>query len=107
MEVDFTVHDTFGLTRPWWQFASNLEEATAALQLALAEQQKTEGTDKTAEIEEGSLTSDSDDEDNRDAFMLEAENDVDEESLSEDDILEVWHNCVPVQIEPCPFTNGP
>ena len=90
MEVDFAVHDTFGLTRPQWQFASNLEEATEALQLALSEQQKTEGAEKMTEIEDGSSTSDSEDDDNRDAFMLEADGDVDEESLSDDDMLEVW-----------------
>lgn len=101
MEVDFTVHDTFGLTRPHWQFASNLEEATAALQLALSEQQKTEGVDKMAELEDGSLISDSEDDDNQDAFMLEAEGDVDEEeSLSEDDIPEVWHTCHTAQSRP-------
>lgn len=91
MEVDFTVHDTFGLTRPQWQFASSLEEATGALQQALSEQQKLEGADKTAEIEDGSSTSDSED-DHRDALMLEAEGDVDEDFLSEDDILEVCRN---------------
>lgn len=94
MEVDFTVHDTFGLTRPQWHFASNLEEAAAALQLALSEQQKTEGVDKTADVEDGSLMSDSEDDDNHDAFMLDAEGDVDEEeSLSEDDIPEVRLSC--------------
>lgn len=98
MEVDFSVHDTFGLTRPQWQFASSLEEAAAALQLALSEQQKTEGVDKTAEIEDGSLMSDSEDDDNHDAFILDAEGDVDEEeSLSEDDIPEVRLSCPTVQ----------
>lgn len=90
MEVDFTVQDTFGLTRPQWQFASNLEEAASALQLALSEQQKLEGADKAAEGEDRSSEYDSED-DNRDAFILEAEGDVDEESQSEDDMLEVRH----------------
>lgn len=90
MEVDFTVQDTFGLTRPQWQFASSLEEAASALQLALSEQQKLEGAGKAAEGEDRSSEYDSED-DNRDAFMLEAEGDVDEESQSEDDMLEVRH----------------
>lgn len=103
MEVDFTVHDTFGLTRPQWQFASNLEEAAGTLQQALSEQQKLEGADKTVEIDEGSLTSDSED-DNRDAFMLGADDDVDDELLSEDEIPEVWRSRLPARSNVYPST---
>ncbi|KYK59701.1 nonsense-mediated mRNA decay factor [Drechmeria coniospora] len=80
MEIEFVVQEIFTLTRPHWKMASNLEEATKAFQLAIVQDQKTAGTEKAAEPDEG--TSDaSSDEDNE----LEPYGDGDDESASEDE----------------------
>lgn len=52
MDIEFIVQDTFALLRPQWKLASNIEEATRAFQLAMAQDQKTSGADKTIEPEE-------------------------------------------------------
>ena len=52
MDIEFIVQDVFALTRPQWKLASNLEEASRAFQLAMAQDQKTAGIDKTAEPED-------------------------------------------------------
>jgi len=52
MEVEFMVQDAFNLTRPQWDLAANLEDATKAFQAALVQQQKLTGLDKAAEIPE-------------------------------------------------------
>ena len=49
MDIEFIVQDVFALTRPQWKLASNLEEASRAFQLAVAQDQKTSGLDKAAE----------------------------------------------------------
>jgi regulator of nonsense transcripts 2 len=49
MDIEFIVQDVFALTRPQWKLASNLEEASRAFQLAVAQDQKTSGVDKAAE----------------------------------------------------------
>lgn len=49
MDIEFIVQDVFSLTRPQWKLASNLEEASRAFQLAVAQDQKTSGMDKAAE----------------------------------------------------------
>lgn len=52
MDIEFIVHDVFTLTRPQWKLASNIEEATAAFQLAMSQDQKTSGTEKIPEMED-------------------------------------------------------
>ena len=52
MDIEFIVQDVFALTRPQWKLASNLEEASRAFQLAMAQDQKTAGIDRTAEPED-------------------------------------------------------
>ncbi|RDW79751.1 MIF4G-containing protein [Coleophoma cylindrospora] len=52
MDIEFIIQDVFALTRPQWKLASNLEEASRAFQLAMAQDQKTTGLDKVAEPEE-------------------------------------------------------
>jgi regulator of nonsense transcripts 2 len=52
MDIEFIVQDVFALTRPQWKLASNLEEASRAFQLAMAQDQKTAGIDKVAEPED-------------------------------------------------------
>lgn len=49
MDIEFIVQDVFALTRPQWKLASNLEEASRAFQLAVAQDQKTSGLDKATE----------------------------------------------------------
>jgi len=61
MDIEFIVQDVFTLTRPQWKLASNLEEASRAFQLAMAQDQKTSGMDKVVEPEEPDSSDSSDD----------------------------------------------
>ncbi|KAF4634949.1 hypothetical protein G7Y89_g3148 [Cudoniella acicularis] len=61
MDIEFIVQDVFALTRPQWKLASNLEEASRAFQLAMAQDQKTAGLDKIVEPEDADSDSSSDD----------------------------------------------
>lgn len=84
MDIEFTVQDVFALTRPQWKLASNLDEATKAFQLAVAQDQKMAGADKALEADDGTSGPSSDD----------GEGDGDEvepfdESASEEEEVEV------------------
>ncbi|KAI0817530.1 MIF4G domain-containing protein [Xylaria sp. FL0064] len=88
MDIEFIVQDTFVLTRPQWKLATNLEEATKALQLAIVQDQKSSGTDKSAEQDDVSTHSSSDDdgiEGDGDMGDPEAESDRDSEVGGEDE----------------------
>ncbi|RKF61378.1 Regulator of nonsense transcripts 2 [Erysiphe neolycopersici] len=52
MDIEFLVKDLFALTRPNWKISTNLEEASKAFQLAMIEDQKLSGIDKSVEPEE-------------------------------------------------------
>ncbi|CAD6443564.1 c635a1e3-da21-4ad5-8db7-3a477b4005c8 [Sclerotinia trifoliorum] len=52
MDIEFMVTDIYAATRPQWKLASNLEEASRAFQLAMAQDQKTAGIEKVVEPEE-------------------------------------------------------
>lgn len=45
MDIEFLVHDIYTGTRPQWKLASNLEEASKAFQLVLAQDRKAAGLD--------------------------------------------------------------
>lgn len=45
MDIEFLVHDIYAGTRPQWKLASNLEEASKAFQLVLAQDRKAAGLD--------------------------------------------------------------
>lgn len=83
MDIEFSVHDVFSLTRPQWKLAANLEEAAKAFQLAVAQDQKASGADKAAEAYEPS-SGPSSDEENLDVDELDAEGEEDD-SASEDE----------------------
>lgn len=88
LDIEFTIQDTFAATRPQWKFASNLEEATKAFQLAISQDQKNAGADKAIEVDdassEGSSSGDADD--------VEQDVDGDDDSAgSEDEDAEVGH----------------
>lgn len=88
MDIDFIVQDTFGLTRPLWKFASNLEEATKAFQEAVALDQKSSGADKAVDIDADDATSGaSSDDEHGDLDEIEGDGDGDgeDDSLSEDE----------------------
>ena len=78
------MQDIFSLTRPQWKLASNLEEATKAFQLAVVQDQKTAGIDKTVDVDDATSEQSSDDE-NVDIDDVEGEGDGDDESASEDE----------------------
>ncbi|KAI0843228.1 ARM repeat-containing protein [Hypoxylon sp. FL0890] len=88
MDIEFIVQDTFSLTRPQWKLAATLEEATKAFQLAVAQDQKNAGLDKTADQDEASSGTSSDDdggEGDGDIVLPEADGDDDSELGEEDD----------------------
>jgi regulator of nonsense transcripts 2 len=85
LDIEFTVQDIFAVTRPQWKFASSLEEATKAFQLAISQDQKSAGADKYAEADDATSGASSEDE-NGDADEIEADND--EDSASDEDEVE-------------------
>lgn len=90
MDIEFIVQDTFALTRPQWKLASNLDEAAKAFQLAVVQDQKTAGVDRTIDMDDASIGSSSDDDNaDGDGDLPDADIDGDEESASEEDDGEV------------------
>lgn len=92
MDMEFIVQDTYSLTRPQWKLATNLDEATKALQLAIAQDQKNAGLDKSAEQDDASSIASSDDdgiegegEADGDIAIPEAEGDGESVSGDEDE----------------------
>lgn len=89
MDIEFIVQDVFALTRPQWKLASNIEEAGKAFQLAMAQDQKTSGLDKTTEPEEADSDGSSDegiDDAEADAGLADADAEKDSESDEEADV---------------------
>jgi len=89
MDIEFIVQDVFALTRPQWKLASNIEEASKAFQLAMAQDQKTSGLDKVAETEEADSDGSSDeaiDDAETEAGLAEADAEKDSESDEEVDV---------------------
>jgi regulator of nonsense transcripts 2 len=82
MDIEFTVQDIFALTRPEWRLASNIEEASRAFQLAVAQDQRTSGLEKATEPTEGSSGPSTDD---------ELADDLNTSSEEEEEGLEVIH----------------
>ncbi|CAG8949579.1 hypothetical protein HYFRA_00007812 [Hymenoscyphus fraxineus] len=87
MDIEFIVQDVFSLTRPQWKLASNIEEASRAFQLAMAQDQKTAGLDKTTEIDDADSVDSSDDgaEDEAETGLGDGD-DADEKSESNEDV---------------------
>ncbi|KAK0102924.1 hypothetical protein ONS95_000883 [Cadophora gregata] len=85
MDIEFIVQDVFALTRPQWKLASNIEEASKAFQLAMAQDQKTSGMDKVLEAEAEADDSESSDDEMGDIGLPPAEVDGDSESDDEVD----------------------
>lgn len=85
MDIEFIVQDVFALTRPQWKLASNIEEASRAFQLAMAQDQKTSGINKAVEPEEADDSASDDGADNEgEGDLPEPEADDDSESDEED-----------------------
>ncbi|KAG5927607.1 hypothetical protein E4U42_002027 [Claviceps africana] len=84
MDIDFVIQDVYSLTRPQWKFAPSFEEAAKALQLAIIQDQKTTGVDKTIEGDDATSGASSDD-DNGDGEDIEQDGDGDDDSASDDD----------------------
>lgn len=91
MDIEFIVQDTFSLTRPQWKLATTFDEAAKAFQLAVAQDQKNAGLDKSIDQDDASSGASSDDDGgdgDGDIVLPEADGDDDSE-LGEDD-AEVW-----------------
>lgn len=78
VEMEFLIQDTFATVRPQFKFANDFDEATKAFQTAVAQDQKSSGTDKATEPEDLASDDSSDDGDADDM-------DGDEDSASEDE----------------------
>lgn len=88
MEIEFTVQDIFALTRPKWSLASSLDEATKVFQLAITQDQKTAGADRTIDADDATSGPSSDDE-NGDGDDMEVYGEGDDESGSEEEEADV------------------
>ena len=88
MDMEFIVQDVFALTRPQWKLASNIEEASRAFQLAMAQDQKTAGLDRATEPEDVDSDGSSDDgigDGEVEAGIAEAEAEAEAEGEIEED----------------------
>lgn len=81
MDIEFLVHDIYTGTRPQWKLASNLEEASKAFQLVLAQDRKAAGLDGPGLQEQDDDTSGSSTEDE----MADVDDDDDAE-VDEDEV---------------------
>jgi regulator of nonsense transcripts 2 len=89
MDIEFIIHDIFALTRPQWKLASNIEEASRAFQLAMAQDQKNSGLNRPIEAEEPEVDDSSDDGvDDGEGVLPEPDVDA-EEGLSDEDEADV------------------
>ncbi|KAI9825997.1 MAG: hypothetical protein M1819_007452 [Sarea resinae] len=61
MDIDFIIQDTYGLTRPQWKMATDLEEAGRIFAESVAQNYKSQEPDKLAEPEESDEESVSED----------------------------------------------
>ncbi|KAH8680625.1 nonsense-mediated mRNA decay factor [Xylariales sp. PMI_506] len=86
MDIEFIVQDTFSLTRPQWKLATSLEEAAKAFQLAVIQDQKNAGLDKTVDPDDADSEASSDDDGDGDGDGDEIlpEADGEEEDNSDD-----------------------
>ncbi|KAG5935732.1 hypothetical protein E4U60_002988 [Claviceps pazoutovae] len=84
MDIDFVVQDVYSLTRPQWRFATNLDDAAKALQLAIVQDQRMTGVDKPPETDDATSGASSDD-DNGDGDDIEQDVEGDDDSVSDDD----------------------
>ncbi|KAI6382007.1 hypothetical protein MCOR25_000887 [Pyricularia grisea] len=87
MDIEFIVQDTYALTRPQWKLATNLEEASKAFQMAIAQDQKNSGIDKVLEQDDGTSGPSSDDGegDGDDLNIADVDEDEDVESDEDED----------------------
>lgn len=87
MDIEFVVQDIFNVTRPQWKLASNLEEASRAFQLAMAQDQKSSGADKVVESEETASVASSDN--GLDDDEVDIPDERDDASSDGEDVVEV------------------
>ncbi|KAL4892462.1 armadillo-type protein [Aspergillus ambiguus] len=81
MDIDFLVQDTYSMTRPQWKLATDLQEATALFGEAVAQNFKTQDSERPVEADEDDAESSSSDEGLEEDAMPE----VDEEQESSDE----------------------
>jgi regulator of nonsense transcripts 2 len=106
MDIEFIIQDVFSLTRPQWKLASNLDEASRAFQLAVAQDQKTSGADKVVEptdidtessddgIDDAEAEADAEADAEAEAEAGIADAEVDDESESDEEAEEVSSHIV-------------
>ncbi|EAW11953.1 regulator of nonsense transcripts 2 [Aspergillus clavatus NRRL 1] len=81
MDLDFLVQDTFSMTRPQWNLATDLQEATQLFSEAVAQNYKTQDSERPMEPDEDDAESSSSDDGLEDDVMPE----IDEEQETSDE----------------------
>lgn len=92
MDLDFLVQDTFSMTRPQWNLVTDLQEATQLFSEAVAQNYKTQDSERPMEPDEDDAESSSSDDGLEDDVMPE----IDEEQETSDE-AEVRVDLIPPQ----------
>lgn len=82
MDIDFLVQDTFSMARPQWKLVTDPQEATRIFGEAVAQNYKTQDSERPAEPEEDDAESSSSDEGLEEDAIPEVE---DEQESSEEE----------------------
>ncbi|OJJ41805.1 hypothetical protein ASPWEDRAFT_287200 [Aspergillus wentii DTO 134E9] len=82
MDLDFLVQDTFAMARPQWKLVTDLQEATRLFSEAVAQNYKTQDSERPVEPDEDDADSSSSDEDLEEDGIPE----IDEEQESSDEV---------------------
>ena len=76
MEIDFIIQDTYALTRPQWKLVASFDEAGQAFAEAVAQNYKSQETDKLAEAEGPDEEASSEDDGDEDDLQIPEMDDV-------------------------------
>ena len=95
MEIEFIVQDSYGLCRPQWKLAANLEEAGRLFAEAVSQNYKNEEPEKPAELDEVEEDSLSDEADGDDLPVPEADErqSSSDEAEAETEVSRASWNC--------------
>ena len=87
MDIDFVVHDTFGLLRPQWKVTTDLTEAGRLFAEAVSNNYKGEEVEKAAEQEEAEDDTSSLDGEGEDLPAAEAEDGESSDEEAEGEVV--------------------
>lgn len=107
MDVDFTVQDTFALTRPQWKIAPTFDDAGRAFAEMVKQNYNFQESERTVELEEPEDVLSGDDADDEDLPVLEME-DGQSSADEADSEVKLHEPCVSceLRLKQEPLTNG-